>query len=61
MMDETNNVANGFKSVSLNRQELGTQEEMNKICKKSKRITATTRGITSGTNARVNTFDNRAI
>ena len=28
---------------------------------KSKRITASTRGVTSGTNARVNTFDNRGM
>jgi len=28
---------------------------------KSKRVTANTRGITSGTNARVNTFDNRGM
>lgn len=31
------------------------------IMSKSKRITAATRGVTSGTNARVNTFDNRGI
>ena len=33
----------------------------NMVMSKSKRITAATRGVTSGTNARVNTFDNRGI
>ena len=56
IMDEGGSHA--VKSVSLNRKE---QDEVNKASKKSNRITATTRGITSGTNARVNTFDNRAI
>lgn len=48
-------------SGDLMEQAPGSQKNATKQQKGGNRITAATRGIQSGTNARVNTFDNRAV